>query len=144
MTQRTARVAGEIRDFLGDIVARQEIKDPRVRIAGIITFTHVRVSGDLRQATAFFTVHGMDHESLERVRQGLTSAVGYLRRRIADRLRLRSTPSLAFEVDRVFEEEEHIDALLEEVRAQRGEEGTEVEGTEGKGADRGDEDEGTD
>jgi ribosome-binding factor A len=139
MTQRTARVAGEIRDVLGDIVARQEIKDPRVRIAGIITFTHVRVSGDLRQATAFFTVHGMDDESLERVRQGLTSAVGYLRRRIADRLRLRSTPSLAFEVDRVFEEEEHIDALLKEVGAQRGE-----EGTEGNGGGSDDEDEGTD
>jgi ribosome-binding factor A len=143
MTQRTARVAGEIRDVLGDIVARQEIKDPRVRIAGIVTFTHVRVSGDLRQARAFFTVHGMDQESLERVRQGLISAAGYIRRRIADRLRLRSTPSLAFEVDRVFEEEEHIDALLEEVRAQRGEESTEGgeggEGVQGGGANPDDE-----
>ncbi|MBN2574886.1 MAG: 30S ribosome-binding factor RbfA [Deltaproteobacteria bacterium] len=115
MTQRSERVAGEIRDVLGEIVVRQEIKDPRVRGAGIITFTHVRISGDLRQAKAFFTVHGMDDESLERVRQGLTSAGGFVRRRIADKLRLKSTPALAFEVDRVFEQEAHIDALLREV-----------------------------
>jgi len=115
MTQRTERVAGEIRDVLGEAVARQELKDPRLRGAGIITFTHVRVSGDLRQAHAFFTVHGMDDESLERVRQGLASAAGFLRRRIADRLRLKSTPSLVFEVDRVFEQEERIEALLREV-----------------------------
>jgi ribosome-binding factor A len=148
MTQRTERVAGEIRDVLGEIVVRQEIKDPRVRSAGIVTFTHVRMSGDLRQAKAFFTVHGMDDESLERVRQGLASAAGYVRRRIADRLRLKSTPSLAFEVDRVFDEEEHIDALLREVRAQRGGESTEggaegAEGAEGDGAG-GDKDESPD
>jgi ribosome-binding factor A len=115
MTQRTERVAGEIREILGEIIVRQEIKDPRVRNAGIITFTHVRISGDLRQAKAFFTVHGMDDESLERVRQGLSSAASFLRRRIADRLRLKNTPALTFEVDRVFEQEAHIDALLREV-----------------------------
>jgi ribosome-binding factor A len=119
MTQRTERVAGEIRELLGEIAVRQEIKDPRVRGAGIITFTHVRISGDLRQARAFFTVHGMDDESLERVRQGLTSAAGYMRRKIGERLRLKSTPSLTFEVDRVFEQEAHIDALLREVAANK-------------------------
>ena len=115
MTQRTERVSGEIREILGEVVVRQEIKDPRVRNAGIITFTFVRVTGDLRQAKAFFTVHGMYDESLERVRQGLTSAAGFMRRRIADRLHLKSTPALSFEVDRVFEQEAHIDQLLREV-----------------------------
>ena len=115
MTQRMERVAGEIREILGEIVARQEIKDPRVRGTGIITFTHVHMSGDLRSAKAFFTVHGMDDESLERVRQGLMRAASFVRRRIAERLRLKSTPALTFDVDRVFEQEAHIDALLREV-----------------------------
>lgn len=127
MTQRTDRVAGEIRELLGEIVVRQEIKDPRVRGAGIITFTHARISGDLRQAKAFFTVHGMDDESLERVRQGLTSAAGFIRKRIGERLRLKSTPSLTFEVDRVFEQEAHIDALLREVNPPRAEASAEGE-----------------
>jgi ribosome-binding factor A len=117
MTQRADRVAGELREVLGEIIVRQEIKDPRVRGAGIITFTHVRISADLRQAHAFFTVHGMDDESLERVRHGLTRAASYMRKRIAERLRLKSTPALVFEVDRVFEQEERIDALLREVAA---------------------------
>jgi len=117
MTQRMERVAGEIREILGEIVARQEIKDPRVSGAGIVTFTHVRVSGDLRQARAFFTVHGMDEESLVRVRAGLGSAASFMRRRIADRLRLKSTPALTFEIDHVFEQEAHIDELLREVGA---------------------------
>ena len=120
MTQRSERVAGEIREILGEIVVRQEIKDPRVRGAGIITFTHVRISGDLRQARAFFTVHGMDDEGLARVRQGLESAAGFMRRRIADQLRLKSTPALAFEVDRVFEQEARIEALLREVSQDAG------------------------
>lgn len=120
MTQRAERVAGEIRDLLGEIIVRQEIKDPRVRGAGIITFTHVRISGDLRQAHVFFTVHGMDGDSLERVRQGLQSASGFMRRRIADRLRLKSTPSLDFEPDHVFEQEERIEALLREVSQETG------------------------
>jgi ribosome-binding factor A len=115
MSQRSERVAGEIRELLGEIVVRQEIKDPRVRGAGIITFTHVRISGDLRQARAFFTVHGLDEESLERVRQGLASAAGFVQRCIAEKLRLKSTPAVAFEVDRVFEAEERIEALLREV-----------------------------
>jgi ribosome-binding factor A len=115
MTQRTERVAGEIREILGEIIVRQEIRDPRVRGAGIITFTHVHISGDLRQARTFFTVHGMDDESLERVREGLHSAASFMRRRIADKLRLKSTPALEFEVDRVFEQEARIDALLREV-----------------------------
>ncbi len=117
MSQRTERVAGEIRELLGDVIVRQEIKDPRVRGAGIITFTYVRLTGDLRQARAFFTVHGMDDESLARVRQGLESAAGFLRRRIGEQLRLKSTPALTFEVDRVFEQEARIDALLREVGA---------------------------
>jgi ribosome-binding factor A len=117
MTQRTERVAGEIREILGEIIVRQEIKDPRVRGAGIITFTHVRISGDLRQAKVFFTVHGLDDESLERVRQGLGSAAGYMRKRLGAELRLKATPALEFEVDRVFEQEARIDALLREVSA---------------------------
>jgi ribosome-binding factor A len=125
MTQRTERVAGEIRELLGEIIVRQEIKDPRVRGAGIITFTHVRVSGDLRQARAFFTVHGMDDESLQRVGQGLASAAGFMQRRVGARLRLKSTPALTFEIDRVFEQEARIDALLREVGADAAKKDTE-------------------
>jgi ribosome-binding factor A len=119
VNQRVERVAAEIRELLGETLVRGDIKDPRVSEAGLITFTHVRVTGDLRQATALFIVHNADDAHLKRVQAGLTSASGYLRRALGQRLRMKNTPTLAFEIDRVFEKEEKVDALLREISPTR-------------------------
>jgi ribosome-binding factor A len=115
MNQRVQRLATEIRAVLGEILTRQEIKDPRVQDAGLITLTHVRLSGDLQKATALFTVHGADRDALARVRDGLNHASGYLRRRLGRELSVRTIPTVLFKVDDVFEKEERVDALLREV-----------------------------
>jgi ribosome-binding factor A len=109
------RVAGEVRAVLGEVLARDEIKDPRVRGVGLITVTHVRVSGDLRHAKAMFTVHGLDEAGLERVRAGLDHASGYFRHAIARRLRTKVSPAVTFEVDRVFEQASKVEGLLREI-----------------------------
>ena len=114
MSQRIERVQGEVRAILGEVLARDEIKDPRVRGAGLITVTHVRVSGDLRHARAMFTVHDADAAALERVRQGLDNASGYFRQAIARRLRMKVAPAVKFEVDKVFEQAERVERLLRE------------------------------
>ena len=114
MSQRLERVAGEVRAILGEVLARDEIKDPRVRGAGLITVTHVRVSGDLRHARALFTVHDADAAALERVRQGLDNASGYFRQAIARRLRIKVAPAVKFEVDKVFEQAERVEKILRE------------------------------
>ena len=114
MSQRIERVQGEVRAILGEVLARDEIKDPRVRGAGLITVTHVRVSGDLRHARAMFTVHDADAATLERVRQGLDHASGYFRQAIARRLRMKVAPAVKFEVDKVFEQAERVEKLLRE------------------------------
>src|SRR6266700_6582184 len=115
MSQRTARIAGEVRAVVGEVIARQEIKDPRVRGAGLITITHVRLSGDLRQARALFTVHGAGELELERVREGLDHANKVFRYAIGKRLRMKVTPYVTFEVDRVFEQAAKVEELLREV-----------------------------
>jgi ribosome-binding factor A len=117
MKERVARLAAEIREIIGQIVARQEIKDPRVQEGGLITITHVRLTGDLRQATALFTVHDADARALARVKQGLDHASGYLRRRLGQELSVRTIPTVTFEIDRVFDQEARVDALLREVAA---------------------------
>jgi ribosome-binding factor A len=117
MKERVARLATEIREILGQIVARQEIKDPRVQDAGLITITHVRLTGDLRQATALFTVHDADPAALTRVKKGLDHASGYLRRRLGQELSVRTIPTVSFEIDKVFDQEERVDALLRQVAA---------------------------
>jgi ribosome-binding factor A len=115
MSQRMERVAGEVRAVLGEVLARDEIKDPRVRGAGLITVTHVRVSGDLRNARALFTVHGLDDAAQERVRAGLDHASGYFRQAISRRLRMKVAPAVTFEVDRVFEHAARVEQILREV-----------------------------
>lgn len=115
MSQRMERVAGEVRAVLGEALARDEIKDPRVRGAGLITVTHVRVSGDLRHARAFFTVHGLDEAGLDRVRTGLDHASGYFRQAIARRLRMKVAPAVTFEVDKVFEQAARVEQILREI-----------------------------
>ena len=119
MNQRLQRISSEIREILGEIVTRQEIKDPRVHDAGLITITHVRVTGDLREAIASFIVHDVDEAALKRAEEGLNSASGYLRRLIGQQLRLKVTPTLTFEIDRVFDQEAKIDRLLHEVSTEK-------------------------
>jgi ribosome-binding factor A len=111
-------VAGELRAIIGELLARREIKDPRVQNAGLITVTHVRITGDLRQARALFTVHNAGAAELDHVREGLDHASGYFRHAIARRLRLKVTPALSFEVDQVFEQATRIEHLLQEIAAQ--------------------------
>ena len=115
MSQRVERVAGEVRAVLGETLARDEIKDPRVRGAGLITVTFVRILGDLRHAKALFTVHGMDAAGMERVRAGLDHASGYFRQAIARRLRMKVAPAVTFEVDHVFEQAEKVEKILREI-----------------------------
>ena len=119
MNQRLERVSSEIKEILGQAVVRGEIKDPRVRDVGLITITHVRVTGDLREAHAAFIVHDADEATMGKALQGLNSAAGYLRRLIGQQLRLKTTPTLTFEIDRVFEQEAKIDRLLHEVEQER-------------------------
>jgi ribosome-binding factor A len=115
MKERVERLAMEIREILGEIVTRQEIKDPRVHDAGLITITHVRLTGDLREVTALFTVHGADQKALWKVRDGLNSAGGYLRHRLGKQLSVRAVPTVRFEIDKVFDSEERVDSLLKEI-----------------------------
>jgi len=116
--QRTERLAREIQSILGEILTRGEIKDPRVRNAGLLTVTRVRVTGDLREARVAFTAFGAADPVLEKARQGLQSASPYLQRAIGQHLRTRNTPTLEFEIDHVLDEALRVDSILREVRAE--------------------------
>jgi ribosome-binding factor A len=116
--QRTERLSREIQAVLGEVLARGEIKDPRVRDAGLITITHVRVTGDLREARVAFTVYGTPQPALVRIRRGLQSAGPFLQRAVGNRLRTRNTPTLTFEVDHVLDEALRVDSILREVAAE--------------------------
>ena len=108
-TQRQLRVGEELRHVVAQCLERDLLRDPDV--AGrSITVTEVRVSPDLRNATAFVMPLGGD--SAPTVVEGLNRASAVFRRAIARQARLRNVPRLVFALDATFDTADHIDALL--------------------------------
>jgi ribosome-binding factor A len=113
-SQRQLRVGEEIRHALVRILARGELRDPDL-VDASITVTEVRISPDLKNATAFVTPFGGgDGEILARA---CRRAAGYFRGQLAPELSLRHVPALTFQPDRAFEQAERIDALLQATKA---------------------------
>ncbi|MDZ3836259.1 MAG: 30S ribosome-binding factor RbfA [Rhodospirillales bacterium] len=108
-SQRQLRVGEELRHALAHILERGEVHDPG--LAGVsVTVTEVRVSPDLRNATAFIMPlgGGADADAVD----ALTRAKGFIRRRLAEMVRLRITPAFSFRLDASFDEAGHIEELL--------------------------------
>jgi ribosome-binding factor A len=84
------------------------VKDPRL---GMITITDARITGDLRDATVFYTVLGDQTEQLETA-AALESAKGLLRSTVGRALGLRHSPTLTFTLDDVQDHVKQIDDLI--------------------------------
>jgi len=105
------RVNSLIRHEMSEIL-RREVKDPR--LGTFVTITAVETSADLRYAKVFITRLGTYQERRDTL-SALQSAAGYLRRKLAARLRLRRIPELAFRWDDSIERGARLFRLLEEV-----------------------------
>jgi len=106
---RARRTADRIKEIVASMLDTK-IKDPRL---GFVTITDVRVTGDLQQASLFYTVLG-DAEQQKKTAAALESCKGLLRSEVGKQLGLRLTPSLTFHLDAVPETAAVInDALTE-------------------------------
>ena len=106
---RSRRIAEQIQRELSQII-RLELKDPRV---GMITITDVEVSPDYEHAKIFFTRLG-DIVDTQAVTRALQHAGGFLRSELAQRMRLRTVPQLAFEYDESVERGVRLSKLIDE------------------------------
>lgn len=115
-SQRQLRVGEEIRHALAWIVERGEIRDPR--LAGVpITVTEVRLGPDLRNATVFvIPLGGLDAAA---VVDALDNIKPFLRRRIAQEVRLKYVPGLTFVADISFDRADHVRHLLRDPEVAR-------------------------
>lgn len=107
---RVNRISEEYKREISDII-NHEIKDPR--IADFTSVTNVEVTKDLRYAKVYISVLG-DDEKKEQTMQGLKSAAGYVRKEIAQRVKLRYTPEIIFELDTSIEHGIYISKLIDE------------------------------
>ncbi len=92
-----------------------DIKDPRI---GFVTVTEVEMTGDLREATIYVSIMGND-EQIKSSMEGLNSALGFIRREIGKRIRLRFTPEISFAPDKSLDYSEHIQKILLQIEKER-------------------------
>ena len=86
----------------------RRIKDPRL---GFVTITDTRITGDLRDATIFYTVYGSD-EDAEATAAALASATGMIRSEVGKQTGLKHTPSITFQRDTLPEGAKSIEDLV--------------------------------
>jgi ribosome-binding factor A len=110
-SHRAAKVADRIKVVIAQTL-ETKIKDPRL---GFVTITDVRVTGDLQQASIFYTVLG-DEEARENTAKALESAKGLLRTEVGRELGTRIVPTLSFFVDALSETARNFEELLDQVR----------------------------
>jgi ribosome-binding factor A len=105
---RNERVAAAILREMAEILQR-ELKDPRVNGA---TVTEVRVSDDLRNATAYISFLTDDEGEVKQAMEALKKAKGFIRSTIAGRLNLRYMPDLVLKRDTLIKDSMKLDALI--------------------------------
>ncbi|MBW5425076.1 30S ribosome-binding factor RbfA [Streptomyces sp. BG9H] len=109
---RAKRLADLIREVVAQKLQRG-IKDPR--LGTHVTITDTRVTGDLREATVFYTVYG-DDEDRAAAAAGLESAKGVLRSAVGQAAGVKFTPSLSFVADALPDNARAIEDLLDKAR----------------------------
>ena len=92
----------------------KELKDPRI---GFVTVTDIEMTGDLREAKIYVSVMGGE-EKVKSSLEGLNSALGFIRREIGQRVRLRFTPEISFALDTSLDYGDHIQKLLLQVEGE--------------------------
>jgi ribosome-binding factor A len=110
-SHRAAKVADRIKVVVAQTLENR-IKDPRL---GFVTITDVRVTGDLQQASIFYTVLG-DDEARANTANALESAKGLLRTEVGRELGTRVTPTLTFFADALSESARQFEDLLDQVK----------------------------
>jgi ribosome-binding factor A len=108
-SQRQLRVGEELRHALARLLRPGSLRDPALFDANI-TVTEVRLSPDLRNATAF--VMPLGGANAADIVAGLRRSAPYLKGQVGKLVQLRRMPNLSFALDGAFESAERIAALL--------------------------------
>ena len=108
---KNTRINGEVQKVLAEVI-RGEIKDPR--ISPLTSVVAVEVAPDLKSCKAWISVLGGE-EAREATLQGLKSAEGFIRSRLAKTINLRNTPNITFVMDQSIEYSVNMSRKIDEV-----------------------------
>ena len=108
--RRAERTADTLKEEIAQIVG-YELEDPRLTA---VTVTDVRLSSDKRAARVYVTIAG-DEDEHKAALAALKHAAPFVRKQLGLSLNLPRTPEIHFVRDRVEEEGERVDQLLNEI-----------------------------
>jgi len=115
-TQRQLRVGEELRHALAQLLRPGELRDPALQNANV-TVTEVRVSPDLKNATAF--VMPLGGANIAEIMAGLKRSAPFLRARVAHTVELRQAPNIVFAADTTFDRAARITEILHRPEVER-------------------------
>lgn len=110
ISNRMARVNEELKRELSNII-NYEVKNSNV--TGMISVTRIKTSPDLKYARVSVSI--LNSKNVKQTLAGLKAASGFMRSRIAEKMNMRVTPELVFELDESLVYGEKIDTILERI-----------------------------
>ena len=114
MKKRMQRINDEIAKTAADII-NFEMSDPR--IATVVSVTGAITTADLKFCKISVSILEQDDQKPESVMEALTSAVGFVRKRIADSLNLRHTPEITFVFDDSIAYAMRLNRIMDELKS---------------------------
>jgi ribosome-binding factor A len=109
---RVRKLSDRIAQIVAEMLERR-VKDPRL---GFVTVTEAKVTGDLREATVFYTVYGSAEEIADTA-AALASATGLIRSEVGKQTGIKHTPSISFVRDTIPDTAKSIEDLVAKARA---------------------------
>ena len=109
MNLKLQKIADQVRDVIAKSFCGGRVQDPRLQN---ITITHVKLSADLFHANVYFLG---DKSKMKEIDAGFKSVHGFLRKQIAENIKIRCVPSLQFFYDESVDEGSHIEKLISQM-----------------------------
>jgi ribosome-binding factor A len=112
-SQRQLRVGEQLRHIIAETMSRGHFHDEALLDAGRITVTEVRVSPDLKNATAY--VMSLGGADMEKILPALNEAAPMFQKEVGRQANMKFTPRIRFMMDDTFENAKKIDDILRDL-----------------------------
>lgn len=111
---RKLKIESQLKRVIAMLIL-QEVRDDRV---GFVTVTHVSLTNDYKQAHIYVSIMG-DEKKQDKCMAGLKHAVGFIRSRVAEEIRMQYVPEMVFKLDDTEEHRTRVLSLLKEIEDQK-------------------------
>jgi len=113
-SQRQLRVGEQVRHIIAETMSRGHFTHPALLNAGQVTVTEVRVSPDMRNATAY--VMALGGQDMDSILPALNDETRIFQKELGRQMNMKFTPRLTFRMDTTFDEVQRINLLLHDIQ----------------------------